>query len=80
MTAHPGDEAFLDSLPWDASWGCEHVEHLGPTVAVGHVEACSGPGFELRHCRGCVGLYLARARALAEQRGEAFAPALPPWS
>lgn len=83
MSAHPADEAFLDGLVFRVSRMrryCDRCEHLAPTLVVGCIETASGPGYEIRHCRGCVALYLARARALAEQRGEAFAPALPPWS
>jgi hypothetical protein len=80
MSGHPADEAFLDALVFKVSstrGHCDRCSHPAPTVVIGYVETGSGGGYDVRHCRGCVGIYLARARA--EQCGAAFQPALPPW-
>lgn len=81
MSGHPDDEAFLDSLPFTVSpmrGHCDRCSHAGPTTAIGFIETGSGGGYDLRHCRACVGIYLARARSLAGEDG-AYRPGLPQW-
>lgn len=80
MSGHPADEAFLDTLQFRVSstrGHCDRCSHAEPTVVIGYVETGSGGGYDVRHCRGCVGLYLARARG--GPGGSTFQPALPAW-
>lgn len=78
--AHPDDRAFLDGLSWETELlrrYCDRCEHQAPTVSVGHIEGGSGPGYEIRNCRECIALYLARARKLAMKARAVFVPTLP---
>jgi hypothetical protein len=79
MTGHPDDEAFLDTLPFDsAGWlCCTRCDDPAATVVVGSIDSSSGPGYDIRHCRGCIGVHLARARAAAQGRGQRFTPSMP---
>jgi hypothetical protein len=77
---HVDDTALLDALDWvKSSWQpcCDRCGHRAATVVIGWVDSGSGPGYDVRNCRRCVGLYLTRARKAAEQRGKAYTPALP---
>jgi hypothetical protein len=79
MTEHPDDTAFLDSLQWESGWMrryCDRCGQQASTIPVGHVEAASGPGYELRYCRACVAPFLQRARAAAK-RPRSFRPTVP---
>lgn len=80
MAEHPDDARFLDAQPWTmvgVRRTCDSCETRAVTIVVGLIERGSGPTYEVRYCRSCVGRLLQRARRLAERRGEAFAPALP---
>lgn len=71
---------FLDNLPWAKSRMhayCDRCERPAATVLVGHIEGASGPGYDIRHCRPCIALHLARSRILAARVGATFVPALP---
>lgn len=81
MTGHPDDETFLDTLVFTMPPGrscCDRCDHPAETTVVGSIDSSSGPGYDIRHCRGCVGVHLARARAAAEGRGTAFTPSVRP--
>lgn len=80
LVEHPDDTAFLDAQLWTSGWlrnYCDRCDEHHPTVPVGHIEAASGPGYELRFCRTCVALHLARARAAAVRDGFDYLPQLP---
>lgn len=69
--------AYLDTLPWWVVAGCSrcHARDLDVTVA-GHIEAASGPGYELLFCRACMARLLGWERARARAAGEPFQPEL----
>ncbi|MEZ0091126.1 hypothetical protein [Streptacidiphilus sp. EB129] len=76
---YPDDEAFLNALQWESGWMrryCDRCEQQAATIPVGHVEAASGPGYELRYCRACAAPFLQRARA-ASKRPWSFRPTVP---
>jgi hypothetical protein len=80
VSLHPDDVAFLNLLVFMVSPThryCDRCEHQAPTLVVGCIETGSGAGYDVHHCRGCVGVYLTRARALAAKRGKGYQPALP---
>jgi len=80
MTGHPDDEAFLDGLDFRSTYirrCCDRCEHRAPTVVISHIEGSSGPGYEVRNCRPCIALYLARGRAQARSQGLVFVPSMP---
>jgi hypothetical protein len=57
------DAAWLDAQSWIVA-ACARCNHQRvETMAVGHIEGNSGPGYEIRFCRACVELLLAAARA-----------------
>ncbi|MEZ0092870.1 hypothetical protein ABH925_004050 [Streptacidiphilus sp. EB129] len=81
MTEHPDDTAFLDSLQWESGWMrryCDRCGQQASTIPVGHVEAASGPGYELRYCRACVAPFLQRARPRRRGPGR-FVPLCRSW-
>jgi hypothetical protein len=71
----PGGGAWLDAQRWTVG-ACARCDHLRvQTMAVGHVEGNSGPGYEIRFCRACVLVVLAGARA---EQARGYRPRLPP--
>ena len=79
-TPHADDAVFLDALPWatpSLRRYCARCDRQAPTVTVGHIEGGSGPGYDIRHCRGCVALHLADGRRTADAAGLEFVPRLP---
>jgi hypothetical protein len=82
MTAdmHWEDVSFLDNLVFDSTdlrRFCDRCDHKVDTTVVGCIEQGSGPGYEIRHCRACVGLYLVRGRAAAEKAQREYTPSIP---
>lgn len=75
MSEAPEDTAFLDAQRWIVGTCARCDNPRVPTMAVGHIEGNSGPGYEIRFCRPCVLLVLKGARA---ERTRGFRPRLPP--
>lgn len=76
MTAEtPADAGWLDAQRWVVGT-CARCDHPRvKTMAVGHIEGNSGPGYEIRFCRACVEVVLKGARA---EQARGFRPRLPP--
>jgi hypothetical protein len=63
MADQPNDTAWLDAQRWAVA-ACARCNHPRvQTMAVGHIEGNSGPGYEVRFCRECVLVVLTGARA-----------------
>ncbi|WP_042410850.1 hypothetical protein [Streptacidiphilus carbonis] len=76
---HPDDVAFLDGLLFSSTYlrrYCDRCKQERHTVVVGGVEAGTGPGWDIRFCRSCLGTVLALARTAAAGRSD-HTPALP---
>lgn len=80
MELHWEDIAFLNDLVFvstELRRYCDRCDHQVDTTVVGSIEQGSGPGYEIRHCRGCIGVYLARARARAVKNQREYTPSIP---
>jgi hypothetical protein len=77
---HWEDIAFLDDLVFDSTdlrRCCDRCDRQVDTTVIGCIEQGSGPGYEIRHCRACIAVYLSQGRSRAEKHHREYTPSIP---